>query len=57
MPTSWLYRRGWVDPTTGQFGQVQSGADVESTSWWIDYSNFFEDIGALGAATSPSPPP
>ena len=48
LPTNWLYRRGWVDPMTGQFGQVQAGADVESTSWWIDFSNFFEDIGALG---------
>jgi len=48
MPTNWLYRRGWVDPTTGEFGQVQAGADIESTSWWIDFSNFFEDVGALG---------
>jgi len=48
LPTNWLYRRGHIDPTTGQFAATHSGRDVESTSWWVDFSNFFEDVGALG---------
>ena len=60
MPTNWLYRRGYVDPATGLFannGGVDSSnaltatrvTDVAtSTTWWIDYSNFFQGIGALG---------
>jgi len=47
LPTSWLYRRGYVDPSTGQFGTALFG-DVASTSWWVDFSNFFEGVGALG---------
>lgn len=47
MPTNWLYRRGWVDPATGQFA-APLGNDVESTTWWIDFSNFVEGVGALG---------
>jgi len=57
MPTNWLYRRGSIDPT-GQFGAVLTkdpnigGAGVQtqigSTSWWVDFSNFFEGVGALG---------
>ena len=48
LPSNWLYRRGYIDPATGQFGITHNGGEVESTSWWIDYSNFFEGIGALG---------
>ena len=48
LPTNWLDRRGYIDPTTGQFGITHNGGEVESTSWWIDYSNFFMDVGALG---------
>ena len=50
MPTNWLYRRSYVDQATGQFGKtINSGAsEVSSTSWWIDYSNFFQGVGALG---------
>jgi len=48
MPTSWLYRRGYIDPTTGEFGITHTGGEVESTSWWVDFSNFFMDVGALG---------
>jgi len=50
MPTSWLYRRGFVDPTTGEFASTGnfSGGEIQSTSWWIDFSNFFEGVGALG---------
>ena len=47
LPTNWLYRRGYVDPTTGQFGTAKAG-DIASTTWWIDFSNFFEGVGALG---------
>ena len=48
LPTNWLYRRGYVDPATGQFAATHSGGEIESTSWWVDFSNFFEDVGALG---------
>lgn len=55
MPTSWLYRRGYVDSTTGEFGKIQTrdatnidASEIASTSWWTDYSNFFEGIGTLG---------
>ena len=54
LPTNWLYRRGYVD-STGHFGQsILSGAgylgstEVASTTWWVDFSNFFEGVGALG---------
>jgi filamentous hemagglutinin family protein len=47
LPMNWLYRRGYVDPMTGQFGTARFG-DVATTSWWVDYSNFFEGVGALG---------
>jgi len=49
MPTNWLYRRGSVD-TDGNF--VAYGgtftSEIQSTSWWVDYSNFFDDVGTLG---------
>jgi filamentous hemagglutinin family protein len=52
MPTNWLYRRGHVDPTTGLFadnGGVDRVTDTAtSTTWWIDYSNFFQGVGTLG---------
>ena len=61
MPTNWLYRRGYVDATTNQFAADGGfGADptvqdadnltdvATSTTWWIDYSNFFQGIGTLG---------
>jgi filamentous hemagglutinin len=47
LPNNWLYRRGFVDPLTGEFGMAKFG-DVASTTWWIDFSNFFEGVGALG---------
>ena len=51
LPNNWLYRRGYVDSatdaTTGQFGASKYDS-VASTSWWVDFSNFFEGIGALG---------
>jgi filamentous hemagglutinin len=50
LPNNWLYRRALVDPATGLFARVtRSGFnDVGSTTWWIDFSNFFEGVGALG---------
>ena len=47
IPDNWLYRRGYVDPLTGDFGVTAKG-DIGSTSWWVDFSNFFEGVGALG---------
>lgn len=54
LPTNWLYRRGFVDPTTGLFGTVRVDSPVPlidsaaSTTWWVDFTNFFEGVGALG---------
>lgn len=50
MPTNWLYRQGYVDGQ-GNFAVNPANIDnfgVSSTSWWIDFSNFFEGVGALG---------
>ncbi len=51
MPYNWLYRRGYVG-STGLFGSnpnILGGGDAsESTTWWVDFSNFFEGVGALG---------
>ncbi|RBP43623.1 filamentous hemagglutinin family protein [Roseimicrobium gellanilyticum] len=53
MPTNWLYRRGAVDPLTGLFTESSYGynspvSDIASTTWWVDFTNFFEGVGALG---------
>jgi filamentous hemagglutinin family protein len=52
MPSHWLYRRGSVDPSTGLFERMsisgEENNDVASTTWWIDFSNFFQSVGALG---------
>ncbi len=47
LPINWLYRRGFVDPLTGEFGAARFG-DIASTTWWVDFANFFEGVGALG---------
>jgi len=58
MPTNWLYRRGYVNSSTGAFAS-DGGVDgtsaatrvtdlATSTTWWIDFSNFFQGVGALG---------
>jgi len=47
MPINWLYRRGYIDPATGAFGDSRNG-ETASTTWWVDFTNFFEGIGALG---------
>lgn len=46
MPTNWLYRRGSLN-ALGVF-DTSLAKDVASTTWWIDFSNFFEGVGALG---------
>ena len=58
LPMNWLYRRGLIDPSTGLFSngfvvettnpQTSLIDPAASTSWWIDYSNFFQGIGTLG---------
>ncbi len=56
LPNNWLYRRAHVDESTGLFavGGVTAGLastvndPSASTTWWIDYSNFFQGLGALG---------
>lgn len=54
LPTQWLYRRGLVDPASGLLARVAStglGAFTDhsaSTTWWVDYSNFFQGFAALG---------
>ena len=47
LPINWLDRRGFVDPTTGLFGSTRLEKST-STAWWVDFSNFFEGVGALG---------
>jgi hypothetical protein len=50
LPTSWLDRRGFTQ--NGVFASSQEQYDgvdeIASTSWWVDFSNFLEGIGALG---------
>ncbi|MCB1235824.1 MAG: filamentous hemagglutinin family protein [Verrucomicrobiae bacterium] len=54
LPNNWLYRRGYIG-ADGDYGLVRVGSGpialtdpAASTSWWIDFSNFFEGVGALG---------
>ncbi len=46
LPDNWLYRRGSIGPS-GTFGAT-AAKDVASTTWWVDFSNFFETVGTLG---------
>lgn len=55
MPTNWLYRRGVVD-SNGNYGSIlladtglgRFSDPAASTTWWVDFSNFFQSVGALG---------
>jgi filamentous hemagglutinin len=55
IPNNWLYRRGYIGPD-GEYGEVdlkRTGLSVfndpaASTSWWVDFSNFFQSVGTLG---------
>jgi filamentous hemagglutinin len=45
LPTSWLYRNEDLG-ANGLFSDT--GGVVNSTTWWVDFTNFFEGVGALG---------
>lgn len=55
LPNNWLMRRGYVD-SSGQYGvtAVSAGGTrrindtASSTTWWINFSNFFDGVAALG---------
>jgi hypothetical protein len=54
LPNNWLHRRGHVGPD-GTFGEVAMGSGfltftdpAASTTWWVNFSNFFQSSGALG---------
>ncbi|WP_438483353.1 filamentous haemagglutinin family protein [Oleiharenicola lentus] len=54
LPSNWLYRRGTVG-SDGRFAallpvgtSLAPTTEIQSTSWWVDFSNFFGDVGALG---------
>lgn len=42
LPLNWLDRQGSFNSLTGQF------VSGNSTAWWVDFTNFFEGVGALG---------
>jgi filamentous hemagglutinin len=49
MPFNWLYRRGAINLSNSDFLNLEAGSkDVASTTWWVDFSNFNEGVGALG---------
>ena len=56
LPNNWLMRRGYIDPATGLYGTITNTDTIirkvtdsaASTSWWINFSNFFDGIAALG---------
>lgn len=54
IPTNWLMRRSYIDGSGnyGSFTASGNGTSITdpsaSTSWWVDFSNFFEGVGALG---------
>jgi filamentous hemagglutinin family protein len=48
-PTNWLFRRGALENSVFDSITYNSLTDPSaSTTWWVDYSNFFQGIGALG---------
>jgi filamentous hemagglutinin family protein len=65
LPSNWLYRRGELSTTSqdsagnpvfvGGSLSFGSGSGINdasaSTSWWIDYSNFFGAVGAMGGGS------
>jgi filamentous hemagglutinin len=56
LPNNWLMRRGYIDPATGDYGAVAVEQTFiraindpsASTTWWVNFSNFFDGVGALG---------
>ena len=55
LPNNWLYRRSLLD-SEGNYGKIAIGGTgfgsvtdaAASTTWWVDFSNFFQGVGALG---------
>jgi filamentous hemagglutinin family protein len=49
-PTNWLFRRGAVENSVfDSITHMDSLTDPStSTTWWVDYSNFFQGVGTLG---------
>jgi filamentous hemagglutinin len=47
-PTNWLYRRGATSSTDVFDTTKLNATEIATTTWWVDFSNFFEGIGALG---------
>lgn len=48
MPNNWLFKQGYVNPETGLFAPSYAGGPIQPTAWWVNFSNFFEGVGALG---------
>lgn len=56
LPNNWLMRRGYVDPATGRYGAINVIQDearriddnFASTTWWVNFSNFFDGVATLG---------
>lgn len=55
LPNNWLMRRGYVD-SMGNYGAIRVSSGITqtvndvaaSTSWWVNFSNFFDGVAALG---------
>ncbi len=52
LPTAWLMRRSQVQ-ADGSWNRISGFLDpdspeVASTTWWVNYANFFQGVGALG---------
>lgn len=54
LPNNWLNRRSYIG-SDGEFGAIRIGSGLSSTTdpaasttWWVDFSNFFHSVGALG---------
>jgi hypothetical protein len=62
LPNNWLMRRGYVDGT-GAYGATLVQATVlqrvndvaASTTWWVNFSNFFDGIAAPTRPPTPVP--
>ena len=48
LPTTWLYREGALDANGNFVTGSRRSPKLEETSWWVDFSNFLEGVGALG---------
>ena len=49
LPVNWLSRRGQTDGD-GNWMTLFNGVNPEiaSTTWWVNFANFFQGVGALG---------